>query len=483
MQSNIPQEIDVLVMGAGLAGLCAAIAAAEAGLSVLLLEKAGQFGGSSALAAGGFTFAATDLQKQVGVEDDPRALGQDLLKAGNAMNDPALVDLFVARQLQAYEFLRDHGVKFTLNDKVPKGIVPRIHAAGPGQAVKALHAVAISTPGITLVTNAAGKRLIRAESGGRVVGALIQHAGQDISVRARRAVVLATGGFSRNRELLATYAPELLAGFTHGGLANTGDGLIMATALGAKHRDLGYVAGTFGGAVTYPELPDRGAPKNHPLVFATAAGAILVNTRGERFADESLNYKAISALGSQQPDGIALQILDSAMLDRWTPNGGAQDGGKAKREIVDGLMKKADSIRELAALLDIDADTLEATVARYNADARTGLDRQFGRRTDRYDEGPAMCIDKPPYYAIAVGNMVTSTYGGVCVNARMEVIDVFDQRIEGLLAAGELVGGFHGASYLSGSALSKAAVSGLEAARTALSMVPEESKDRDKEQG
>lgn len=472
MQPGIPSEVDVLVLGAGLAGHCAAIAAAEGGASVLLLEKAREHGGSSALAAGGFVFAATDLQKHAGVEDDPRALGEDLLKAGDRMNDPALVELFVARQLEAYEFLRDHGVEFTLNVKIPKGTIARVHAAGPGQAVNALHAAALATPSLAYLTNAAGRRLVRAGIDGRVQGAAIEHDGRTVTVHARRAVILATGGFSRNRELLATYAPELLAGFTHGGIANTGDGLIMATALGAKHRDLGYVAGTFGGAVSYPDLPDRGAFMNHPLVFATAAGAILVNNQGERFADESLNYKAISAIGSKQPGGIALQIVDSAMLDRWSPNGGAQDGGKAKREIVDNLMKKADTIEGLATLLDIDPERLQASVARYNADARTGLDRQFGRRTDRFDEGPAMCIDKPPYYAIAVGNMITSTYGGLWVSPRMEVLDVFDQRIHGLLAAGELVGGFHGASYLSGSALSKAAVSGLEAARTALSIGP-----------
>ena len=470
MQPPIPSEVDVLVLGAGLAGHCAAIAAAEGGASVLLLEKAGEHGGSSALAAGGFAFAGTDLQKQAGVEDDPRALGEDLLKAGERMNDPALVELFVARQLEAYEFLRDHGVKFTLNAKVPKGTIARVHAAGPGQAVNALHAAMASLPRITYVTNAAGRKLVRAGLDGPVQGAVIEHDGRTFTVHARRAVILATGGFSRNRELLATYAPELLAGFTHGGIANTGDGLIMATALGAKHRDLGYVAGTFGGAVTYPDLPDRGALMNHPLVFATAAGAILVNNLGERFADESLNYKAISAIGSKQQGGIALQILDSAMLDRWSPNGGAQDGGKAKREIVDNLMKKAVTIGDLAAQLGIDPDRLQATVARYNADATTGVDRQFGRRTDRFDAGPAMCIDKPPFYGIAVGNMITSTYGGLWVSPRMEVLDVFDQRIDRLLAAGELVGGFHGASYLSGSALSKAAISGLEAARTALAI-------------
>ncbi|MEO5672765.1 MAG: FAD-dependent oxidoreductase [Ramlibacter sp.] len=468
MQSRIPTEIDVLVLGAGVAGHCAAIAAAEGGASVLLLEKADECGGSSARAVGGFAFAATDLQKDAGFLDDPQAFGQDLLNVGGHMNDPALVELFVARQLDTYAFLRDHGVRFTVSSRVAKGVTNRIHAVGLGQAVAALHAAALRTPGLGFFTNAAGKRLFRNACTGRVQGAVISHAGRLSEVRASRAVVLATGGFSRSRELLAAYAPQLLSGFAHGGVANTGDGLAMACAFGAKLRDMGYVAGTFGGAVPYPDLPDKDGLENHPLVFAMYAGAILVNTQGERFADESQNYKSISAVASAQPGGIALQIMDSAALERWSPNAGAEDGGKAKGEIVTRLMKRADTIAELASLLQLDPARLEATVARYNADARTGLDRQFGRRTDKYDEGPAMCIGKPPFYAVAVGNMITSTYGGLCVTPGMEVVDVFGERMDGLLAAGELVGGFHGAAYMSGTALTKAALSGVEAGRTAV---------------
>jgi fumarate reductase flavoprotein subunit len=457
---DLPTRCDVLVLGAGIAGHCAALAAAEAVADVLFLEKAAQPGGSSAMAGGIFLFTGTDLQKAAGEADSLQALRQDLLEAGGHRNNPELVDLFVQNQLATYEFLRDHGVKFQLAPSKPPAPA-RSHHTGTGRSTTALHEAALGNPRIRFFANAAGARLCRSPETGRVDGAVVTHNGREIKIDVSRAVVLASGGFSRSSKLLQAYAPELVDAVKHGGIANTGDGLIMATALGAGHADLGYVSGSFGGAIrNYPNVVhnDDEIP---PLLFAFNSGAIIVNKNGVRFANEAQSYKVLSGICMTQPDGLGFQIFDEKVM------GGSLAGTSVnnfKEALADGYIQTAGSIGELAKLMGIDPTALEATIARYNKDAVSGLDSQFGRRAA---SGALMRIDAPPYYIAATGNVITSTYGGLTANADMAVLDLFGEPIVGLFAAGELVGGFHGASYLSASALPKAAISGLRAGKSA----------------
>jgi flavocytochrome c len=460
MPRDLPTRCDVLVLGAGIAGHCAALAAAEAGADVLFLEKAAQPGGSSAMAGGIFLFTGTDLQKAAGSADSLEALRQDLLEAGRHRNNPELVDLFVENQLETYEFLRDHGVKFQL---VPaKSPAPaRSHHTGTGRSTAALHEAVLGNPRIRFFVNAAGLRLCRSPEAGRVDGAVVAFDGCEIKIDAVRAVVLASGGFSRSKMLLQAYAPELVDAVRHGGVANTGDGLIMATALGAGHADLGYVSGSFGGAIrNYPNVV-RDDDEIPPLLFAFNSGAIIVNKNGVRFANEAQSYKVLSGVCMTQPDGLGFQIFDEKVMS------GSRAGTSVnnfKEALADGYIQTAGSIGELAKLMGLDSTTLETTIERYNKDAVSGLDSQFGRKAA---SGALMRIDTPPYYIAATGNVITSTYGGITANADMAVLDLFGEPIAGLFAAGELVGGFHGASYLSASALPKAAISGLRAGKSA----------------
>ena len=458
--SDLPTRCDVLVLGAGIAGHCAALAAAEAGADVLFLEKAAQAGGSSAMAGGIFLFTGTDLQKAAGEADSLDALRDDLLEAGGHRNNPELVSLFVQKQLEAYEFLRDHGVKFHLAPAKPPAPA-RSHHTGTGRSTAALHEAALGNPRIRFFVNAAGSRLCRSVGAGRVDGAVVTYDGREIKIDVSRAVVLASGGFSRSKKLLQAYAPELVDAVKHGGIANTGDGLIMATALGAGHADLGYVSGSFGGAIrNYPDVV-RNDDEIPPLLFAFNSGAIIVNKKGVRFANEAQSYKVLSGICMTQPDGLGFQIFDEKVMS------GSLAGTSVnnfKEALADGYIQAAGSIGELARLMRIDSTALEATVARYNNDAASGLDSQFGRKAA---SATLMRIDTPPYYIAATGNVITSTYGGLTANADMAVLDLFGEPIAGLFAAGELVGGFHGASYLSASALPKAAISGLRAGKSA----------------
>ena len=372
---NLPTRCEVLVLGAGIAGHCAALAAAEAGADVLFLEKAAQPGGSSAMAGGIFLFTGTDLQKAAGEADSLQALRQDLLEAGGHRNNPELVDLFVQNQLATYEFLRDHGVKFQLAPSKPPAPA-RSHHTGTGRSTTALHEAALGNPRIRFFVNAAGARLCRSPETGRVDGSVVTYNGREIKIDVSRAVVLASGGFSRSSKLLQAYAPELVDAVKHGGIANTG-GLIMATALGAGHADLGYVSGSFGGAIrNYPNVV-RNDDEIPPLLFAFNSGAIIVNKNGVRFANEAQSYKVLSGICMTQPDGLGFQIFDEKVM------GGSLAGTSVnnfKEALADGYIQTAGSIGELAKLMGIDPTALEVTIARYNKDAVGGLDSQFGRK-------------------------------------------------------------------------------------------------------
>jgi fumarate reductase flavoprotein subunit len=312
---------------------------------------------------------------------------------------------------------------------------------------------------IRFFVNAAGLRLCPSPETGRVDGAVVAFDGRRIKIDAARAVVLASGGFSRSGMLLQTYAPELVDAVKHGGVANAGDGLIMATVLGGGHADLGYVSGSFGGAIrNYPNVV-RDDDEIPPLLFAFNSGAIIVNKNGERFVNEAQSYKVLSGVCMTQPDRLGFRIFDDKVVS------GSLAGTSVnnfKEALADGYIQAAGSIGELAKLMGLDSRTL--TIERYNKDAVSGLDSQFGRKAA---SGALMRIDTPPYYIAATGNVITSTYDGITANADMAVLDLFGEPIAGLFAAGERVGGLHGASYLSASALPKAAISGLRAGKSA----------------
>ncbi|MBR1252317.1 FAD-dependent oxidoreductase [Bradyrhizobium sp. AUGA SZCCT0240] len=448
---------DVLVCGGGLAGHCAALTAAEGGAEVLFVEKMESHGGSSLQAGGGFAFAGTDLQAARGIADGAEQLKRDLIEAGGGKSDPALVEAYVANQLETYEWLRSNGVEFSLGMSSTPGAVSRVHGTRQGAAVTALHQRVAREKRIRFAARAATKRLMT--KGGTVIGALLDIGGVPTEVETRRAVVLATGGFSRSPRLLETYAPGLSAAFRLGGTGNQGDGLLMASRVGAGQTDMGYIAATFGVAASrFPEL-GQGPDEDAVLLFAIYRGAIMVNRDGVRFADESANYKSLSGLCASQPDGIAFQIFDAKVMAQSAPSSSINDFEGAFKK---GLILQAPDLDQLGQMIGIPRAKLRQAIIRYNRDLlEGGFDREFGRRAPAYGSGaPLSGIDTPPFYAFPCANAVTATYCGLTVNSRMEVLDVFGEQIPGLLAAGEILGGFHGRSYLSGSALAKAAISG-----------------------
>lgn len=446
----------LVVVGGGLAGFSAALAAAEQGLEVLLLEKTSASGGSSAMSGGCLAFAGTDLQHERGIEDSSEKLYEDLVAVGKGEADERLVKAYTDLQLDTYEWLKKHGVEFQPVIETASGqSVPRVHNVDPADMVRQLEKAALKTGKVNVLFSTRALRLIRNDAG-KVVGLRADANGNPVEILASKGVVLASGGFVKDQEMIHRFAPLYDNAVFIGGEGNEGDGLRMAWALGADVRDMVHIKGTFG---KHPMDEN-----NHHACLAVYKGAIAVNQEGKRYVDESLSYKLLGDACMQQSYGVTYQILDKAIMSSGDNRVRILD---FERRLEEGLFVEAESLEELAKLLELPEDVFLAEVEAYNAAVRSGTVPEFGRQHLVHQHGDLRTISEPPFYAYPSTAAVFGTYCGVKVEPSMQVVDVFGESIEGLFAAGEMVGGFHGAAYMTGSALGKAAVFGRIAASTA----------------
>jgi fumarate reductase flavoprotein subunit len=459
---EVPQwqrETDVIVIGGGLAGYCAALEAANAGAQVLLLEKQPAAGGSSALSSGFFAFAGTDLQQAAGIDDSGARLFADLRKAGGEQNDERLLKVYVDHQLATYEWMKSIGVAFKLVQLSSAQSVPRTHPTDPQALLDRLSELVEATGRVKTLFNAPAKRLVQEAPGGRVTGVRATIDGKEESVAARRGVVLAAGGFSRNEDMLRQYVPRQAAGVRYGGAGNTGDGITMACALGAGVRDMVFVKGTFGFHPNARTQEGRGWTK-----LPVYRGAIAVNRQGKRYVDESASYKLLGDAVLEQPGAIAYQIFDQDIMDSGVDGVSPFDFRSTQKR---GLVFEAATLDELAQKVGVDAAQLTATIARYNGFVDSGVDADFGRDGLSTHYGKLAKIERAPFYAYPSTSGIIATYCGLTVDADTRVLNVSGEPIAGLYAAGELMGGFHGVSYMTGSALGKCVIFGRIAGRNA----------------
>lgn len=443
---------DVVIVGAGGAGLAAAVQAASQGAKVIVLEKMPYVGGSSAMCGGQLSFAGTDFQKANNVEDSTALFFDDMMKVGKNINDPKLVQAYMDNQLDTYYWLKDMGVKFLALNAYAGMSVPRAHTVNPADTIKILSQKA-KDKGAQIYLNTAAQRLVQ-DSKGKVVGVIAKQGKETVTFQARKGVILASGGFIFNKQLLAQFVPAMTQASVSGGLGNTGDGLKMAWALGAGIADMPYIKATFG---VHPESKSFNA-----YAANFYKGAIIVNKNGQRFVDESISYKLLADAAFQQPQGVGYQIFDSTML------GGEWPGNKAQDYEAKGWLFKANTIRELAEKAGLPADALEATVKRYNGFVDQGRDADFGRTSLTSGYGKMLKIQTPPFYAYPSTGMLIGTYGGITINPKAQVLNVFGEVIPGLYAAGEITGGMHGGAYMTGTAFGKAIIFGRIAAKSAL---------------
>jgi len=467
-------ETDVLVVGYGCAGASAAWEAATAGADVLVLERASGPGGSSALSGGEiYLGGGTALQKENGVEDDPESMRAFLLTALGPGVDTVKVDAYVEGSVEHYDWLAGLGVPFEkgvyeelswmppTNDglmwlgertwpftEVQQHVAPRGHRPATGHfggwLLMDKLAAAVKAAGARELFDVYAERLVVEE--GRVVGVVAKQYGEERAIRARQAVVLTTGGFVDDEEMLALHAPRLV-GFDKVSSGNDdGSGIRMAQALGADtlNMDAGQV-----GFHCVPALMARG---------------IVVNRLGQRFVNEDT-----------YPGRVGQAALFQQGMGCWvvTDEQGFEDVPEADRW---GMLPQhtADTLAELEQLTGLPSGSLEATVALYNHHAAKGED-PLCHKDSRY-----LRPIEPPYAAFDPRRSFRGqndpsngpgaavfTLGGLRTDVAGHVLDVEGALIPGLLAAGRATSGLAAWGYISGTSLGDGTFFGRQAGRTA----------------
>lgn len=434
------QEVDVVVIGSGGAGLAAAIQASEAGASVIIIEKMPVIGGNTIKASAGMNAAETVFQKIKGIEDSRTLFYNETLKSGQHKNNPTLVKYFVEHAANAIDWLADHDIE--LSDITTTGgmSIDRTHRPASGAAVGGYLISGlvknINKRNIDVMLDTTVTEILQEH--GRVTGVRILDDENEEKIIATKAVIVATGGFSANSSMVVNYRPDLDGFVTTNHKGATGGGIRLLQQMGADTVDMGEI-------------------QTHPTVEQTTSylisesirggGAILVSQRGERFFNELETRDKVSAAIVGLPEKSAYILFDEQVRKR----------NMAVEEYVSqGLTVSGQSIAELAEKLDIDPQTLQATINRYNVFVNNKHDDDFGRTTGMRDP-----LDTAPFYAINVAPGVHHTMGGVVINADTEVLNSGKQAIPGVYAAGEVVGGIHGANRIGGNAVADIIIFGI----------------------
>ena len=455
-------ETDVIIVGGGTAGLPAAVVAAEAGLKATLIESRPVCGGSFSMVVGGFAAVGSDEQKARGIDDTPDLFYQDLLDVCGA--DPEIARAYVDNVLDAYKMLSEEGVKFP--GLVPLPCHSRLRVLGwllgyGPKMVKALEDRA-RRKGVEILFRHRATRLITDPPTGRVIGLQVSAGDETKNFKAKKAVVLTSGGFGRNREMIAEYCPEMVNCVPKMPVGHMGDGLKMGLAVGAATKDMGIsVAGSWPVDVeTHSEC-----------IWALDWGGIMVNVNGKRFHAESSAegfYGRMTEAGMRQPGAVYWVLFDDKIRNNIGRIEGTDDRNMEHVKDVEKCKKvTADTVEELAEKAGIDAPGLKETIEKYNSDIDSvGYDTVFGRKGQM---GEARALEKitPPFYAIKCVTCTTSMKGGLKINGRCQVINPYGEALPGLYAAGEVSGGLHTKSYLLAVMSSSAMTQGIIAGRNA----------------
>ncbi len=425
-------DCDVVIVGAGGAGLTAAVRATQAGAKVLVLEKMPFVGGNSLKASGGMNCADTKFQAALDITDSgvPQFI-EDTMNGGHGINDLALVTTMAENSAEAVDWLESIGAP-----------LPKVAATG-GTVHKYLHSPEDGSPvgeylvakldeeakknGIEVMLNTTATGILM--DGGAAVGVKANDAAHEYTINAK-AVVLATGGFGANFELMCSFNPSLANAVTTNHPGATGDGILMAEAVGAATVDMDQI-------------------QLHPTVYQATSmlvsekmrslGAILVNQNGVRFTNDLATRDAVSNAELEQPGGYAWIIFDQNLVD---------NNKSAAKYIEQGMAVTGDTYEALAEAMNVDAEAFVKTMETWNAAVATGEDAEFGR-----NNGMDADLSTAPFYAIQIAPGIHHTMGGVKIDTATRVIDTEGKPIPGLFAAGETTGGVHGGNRIGGNAV------------------------------
>mgnify|MGYP003575923467 CR=1 FL=1 len=459
-------DYDLIVVGSGMGGHAAAIAAAEEGGRVLVLEAAERFGGTSAMSGGSIYAAGTSVQRAAGVEDSPDALFEHYMALNNWLLDPSIVRRYCDEAPAAIDWLIGMGVRFAPEKLYRAGGErgARGHSTegfGP-QLMETVHGYA-SARGVEFIANTRVERLLVED--GAVCGVHAQ--GTDLRATA---VVIACGGLGRNGGVRQAYYPAA-AGWDEcrhyiGGSHVRGDSISLGLAAGAVvarstiNRGVLLRAPNFGG-------PDIEGYMPNWLFF--------VNREGRRFADETVPYAVMDGIINAQTDQSCWAIMDDAMFHRadgksrenpfvpgtFAPN---WDHQVLAEQLAKGKVIKGETLQALCEKVGINHPALANNIAPYNNYVESGRDEQFFK-----DMNGAWVLGEGPYYAVEVkAVIVCNTAVGLEVDREAQVQDTADAPIPGLYAVGEAAGGVVGKYLGGGNTLGAGAIFGRIAGRNAM---------------
>ncbi|MEJ5184475.1 MAG: flavocytochrome c [Rectinemataceae bacterium] len=427
-----PRSCDVIVIGGGGAGLSAAHAAVAKGARVVLFEKMGVLGGNTIRATGGMNAAGTPVQTAKGIKDSADLFFQDTMKGGYNRNNPELVRTLAENSAKSVAWITEMGGDLSDVGRLAGASVDRAHRPAGGakvgpEIIKTLANKAKQDSGLSIFTDAEVISLLTSKKGA-VTGVAVRIGGREYRVSAK-AVVLATGGFGANNEMAAKYNPSLRGFATTNHPGATGDGILMAQAVGAALVDMDQIQ-------THPTF----APDGNEMVTEAVRGngAILVNKAGLRFVDELATRDVVSAKILEQENKIAYLVFDTSVRKSLSAIEGY---------IKAGFVLQAETPAALAALMGGDPATLTSTIERYNRFVASRKDADFNRAD------MPRALSQGPYYAIKVTPAIHHTMGGVRINTSAQVLREDGSSIPGLFAAGEVTGGVHGGNRLGGNAL------------------------------
>lgn len=441
---------DIVVIGAGGAGLSAATEAAGKGKSVIVLEKMGIVGGNTNYATGGLNASETSIQAGLGIADTNETYIEDTMKGGGNINDEELVRTMVEKSAETVDWLIEIGADLTDVGKMAGSSNNRTHRPQGGAAVgahlsKVLDNAARSV-GADIRLNSTVTSILN--EGGKAVGVTVSGPDGDYTISAK-AVIVATGGFGANPELVESLNANLAGFGTTNHAGATGDAFDLVKPFDAAVVDMAQIQ-------THPTVVPV---KNLMITEAVRGnGAIMVNREGKRFGSEMATRDVMSAAVLDQTGDTAYLLFDQGVRESLKAI-----EGYAKQ----GLLTEGATVAELAEKLSMPADVLEATVNTYNEYQAAGNDPEFGRKGSEMPRA----IATGPFYAVEVGPAIHHTMGGLKINTNAEVLNNAGAVIPGLYAAGEVTGGIHGNNRLGGNAVADITVFGKIAGANATTYV------------
>lgn len=442
------QSYDVIVIGAGGAGMTAAMSAHDGGARVLLLEKMAVAGGNTVCAEGGMNACCTKVQEQEGIQDSVELFAKDTYEGGHELGNMDLITFMCENSNAALERLADRGMYLTKLSTSGGASVKRIHRPEDGSAVGTYLVSHMCEQceqrGVAAVTQMRVDELVMDDGAVSGVRATDLRTGSSVTFSAP-AVIVTAGGFGANHEMLAQYRPELLHAVTTNQPGATGDGIALAQAVGADTVDMDQIQ-------VHPTVEQDTSTLLSEGIRGD--GAVLVNTNGERFVNELLTRDKVSAAEWDQPGGGAFAVFDKSVYD--------SNKSVETKFVSKGLALVADTLEELGQLMGVPTDVFADTMNAYNDAIAQGADDPQGREKSRNP------IVDAPFYAIKVAPGIHHTMGGLRINTNTEVLDADGDAIPGLFAAGEVTGGIHGGNRLGGNAICDINVFGHQAAMSAL---------------